>query len=183
MNRAAKALTARDPLISANAVRFLLMAGTSASTFLAGFRQRQDGEALSLWQTAPSSLVGRQARVHNGVGSFYSDAARGRIKLHYRTHRYSYDENTSYLGPNGYLIGTELCISDQRLPDTLITALPGRWLRDVIGYDSTPAFFASKFTTIVDAGMSDFPFPLNNDLQLILAVKWHRLSRVLPHLR
>lgn len=34
VNRAAKALTARDPLISANAVRCLLMAGTRASTFL-----------------------------------------------------------------------------------------------------------------------------------------------------
>lgn len=99
MNRAAKALTARDRLISANAVRFLQMAGTSASTFLAGFRQRQDGETLSLWQRAPRSLVARQARVHNGAGSFFSDADRGRVKLSYRTDRYSYDEDTMYLGP------------------------------------------------------------------------------------
>lgn len=73
-------------------------------------------------------------------------------------------------------------MSNQRLPDTLITALPGRSLRDVIGYDGTPAFFASKFTTIVDAEMSDFPFG-DDDLQLILAIKWHPLSLVLAHLR
>lgn len=78
-------------------------------------------------------------------------------------------------------IVTELTISNQRLPDTLITALPGRSLRDVIGYDGTPAFFASRFTTIVEAEMSDLPF--GEDLQLILAIKWHLLSRVLPHLR
>lgn len=118
MNGAAKALTARDPLISANAVRFLLMAGTSASTFLAGFRQRQDGEALSMWQTAPRSLVARQARVHNGVGSFFSDAERGRVKLRYRIDRYSYNEGTMYLGPNGFTIVTGLSIFRQCLPDT-----------------------------------------------------------------
>jgi hypothetical protein len=182
MNRAARALTARDPLISANAVRFLLMAGTSASTFLAGFRQRQDGEALSMWQTAPRSLVARQATIHNGAGKFFSDAVRGKIKLSYRTHRYSYDEDTIYLGPKGYSIVTELSISNQRLPDTVLTALPGRSLRAVVGYDDTPAFFASKFTTIVDAEMSDFPFG-GDELQLILGIKWHRLSRVLPRLR
>lgn len=182
MNRAAKALTARDPLISVNAVRFLLMAGTSASTFLAGFRQRQDGETLSLWQTAPRSLVARQATIHNGAGRFFSDAARGRVLLRYRTHKYSYDENTIYLGSKGYARVTELSISNQRLPDTLITALAGRSLHDVIGYEGTPAFFASKFTTIVDAEMSDFPFG-DDDLQLILTIKWHRLSLVLPHLR
>ncbi len=181
MNRAAKALTARDPLISANAVRFLLMAGTSASTFLAGFRQRQDGEALSMWQTAPRSLVARQARVHNGAGSFFSDADRGRVKLRYRTDRYSYNEGTMYLGPNGYTIVTELSLFRQCLPDTLITALPGRALREVIGYDNTPAFFASRYTTIVDAEMSDWPG--GDLLELILAIKWLPLSRVLPHLR
>ena len=180
MNRAAKALAARDPLISSNAVRFLLMAGTSASTFFAGFRQREDGETLSLWQTAPRSLVARQATVHNGAGRFFSDAARRKIKLSYRTHRYSYNEDIIYLGPSGYGIVTELSIMNQRLPDTLIAALPGRSLRDVIGYDGTPAFFASRFTTIVDAEMSDLP--LGDELQLILSIKWHPLSRVLPHL-
>ena len=182
MNRAAKALTSRDPLISANAVRFLLMAGTSASTFLAGFRQRQDGEALSMWQTAPRSLVARQARVHNGAGRFFSDAARGKIKLSYRTHRYSYDEDTIYLGPSGYDIVTELSIPNRRLPDTVMTSLPGRSLCDVVGYDGSPGFLASRFTTIVNAEMSDFPFG-DEKLQLILAIKWHPLSRVLPHLR
>ncbi|MEO9131298.1 MAG: hypothetical protein ABI240_08830 [Sphingomonas sp.] len=183
MNRAARTLTARDPLISANAVRFLMMAGTSASTFLAGFRPRQNGEKLYMRQTAPSTLVARQAAVHNGDGSFSSNADRGRITLSYGTHRYSYDEETMYLGPDGYSTGTELSIMDQRLPDTVITALSGRPLRDVIGYSSTPAFFASKFTTIVDAQMSDFPFSLSQDLELILAIKWHPLSRVLSHLR
>lgn len=181
MNRAAKALTARDPLISAHAVRFLLMAGTSASTFLAGFRQRQDGKLLYMWQSASGSLVARQARIHNGAGSFFSDAARGRLKLSYRTHGYSYNENTIVLGPNGYMIVTELSIAGQSLPETLLTALPGRLLRDVVGYHKIPAFFTSKYTTIIEAETSNFPS--SGSLDLFLAMKWHPLSRVLPHLR
>lgn len=180
MNRAAKALMARNPLISANAARFLITAGTSASTFLAGFRQRQDGEALSMWQSAPRSLVARQARIHKGTGSFFSDADRGQVKLSYMTDRYSYDEDNIHLGSNGYTRVTKLGIFRQSLPDTVIAALPGRTLRDVIGYDGTPAFFASRFTTIVDAEISDWPG--GDSLELILAVKWHPLSRVLPHL-
>ncbi len=181
MNRAANAITARDPLISAHAVRFLLMAGTSASTFLAGFRQRQDGETLHMWQTAPHSLVARQARVHNGVGSFFSDAARGKIKLSYRAHGYSYNENTIILGPNGYTIATELSIAGQSLPETLLTALPGRALRDVIGHHGTPAFFTSKCTTIVDVEKRNLQ--CGAAIDLFLALKWYPLSRVLPHLR
>lgn len=181
MNKAARALTSRDPLISAHAVRFLLMAGTSAATFLAGFRQRQDGEMMSLWQSKPSSLVARRARIHNGAGDFNSDAARGRIYLNYRTHQYDYSEDTILLGPTGYTMATELRVHDQRFPDTLITALPGRPIRRVIGFGGTPAFFASRYTTVVAAEMSDFPG--SDTLDLILAIRWHRLSRVLTHLR
>lgn len=180
MNRAAKALTARDPLISANAVRFLLMAGTKASTFLAGFRQCGDGEVMTLWQSRPHSLVARQVTIHHGAGRFVSDAARGRIKLTYRTHRYEYDENVIRAGSGGYSIVTQLTIGNQAIPDTLLTALPGRPLSDVIGYNSKPAFFASKFTTIIDAEKSVYPG--SDVLDLILGIKWHRLSRVLPHL-
>lgn len=50
----------------------------------------------------------------------------------------------------------------------------------MIGYNNTPAFFASKFTTIVHAEMSDFPG--SDTLDLILGIKWYCLSRVLPHL-
>ncbi|MGY2735021.1 hypothetical protein [Sphingomonas sp. UYP23] len=181
MNRAAKVLTARDPLISAHAVRFLLMAGTNTATFLAGFRQRHAGEALSLWQGKPRSSVARQAKVHDGAGNFNSDAARGRIYLNYRTDRYDYSEDTVHFGDDGYSIVTELSVYGQHLPDTLLAALPGRTLRSVIGYDRTPAFFASRYTTIVAAEMSDFPG--SHALDLILAVKWYPLSHMLSHLR
>lgn len=156
------------------------MAGTKASTFLAGFRKRGDGEVMTLWQTRPHPLVARQATVHNGAGRFFSDAARGRIKLSYRTRQYEYDENVIRAVSNGYSIVTELSIYNQRIPDTLLAALPGRPLREVIGYNSTPAFFASKFTTIVHAEMSDFPG--SDALDLILGIKWYRLSRALLHL-
>jgi len=181
VNRAAKALIARDPLISANAVRFLLMAGTSASTFLAGFRQRQNEEILSMGQLPTRSLVERQARVHNGIGIFFTYASRERIKLSYWTDRYHYIEDTKYFGPNGYTIATELSIFRQCIPDTLITALPGRALREVIGYDNNPAFFASRYSTIVAAEVRDWPD--GDSLVLTLPIKWYPLSRVLPHLR
>lgn len=181
MNPAAKALMKRDPLISAHAARFLVMAGTRASTFLAGFRQRQAGEALSMWRTARGSLIARQAKVHNGAGNFNSDAARRRIYLNYSTDRYDYSEDTVHFGTNGYSIVTQLSVYRQRLPDTLLTALPGRALRNLIGYEETPAFFASRYTTIVAAEMSDCPG--SHALDLILAGKWYRLSHVLSHLR
>lgn len=135
---------------------------------------------MTLWQSRPHSLVARQVTIHNGAGRFVSDAARGRIKLSYRTHRYEYDENVIRAVSGGYSIFTQLTIANQAIPDTLLTALPGRPLRDVIGYNSTPAFFASKVTTIIDAEMSVYPG--SNALDLILGIKWYRLSRVLPRL-
>lgn len=86
-----------------------------------------------------------------------------------------------HLGRNGYTIVTELSIFSQCLPDTVIAALPGRALRDVVGYYSYPIFFASRYTSIVKAEMSDWPG--GDSLELILAVKWHRPPLVLPHLR
>lgn len=47
------------------------------------------------------------------------------MKLSYRTHRCEYDENVIYARPDGYSIGTELSIHNQRVPDTLLTALGG----------------------------------------------------------
>lgn len=179
MIRAAGALTNHDPPISAHAVRVLLMAGAPA-TFLADFRQRPAGEALSLWPGAPGSLVARQAKIHNGAGNSNSNAARGRISLSYRTPRYDYRESTMQFGSNGYSISTKLSVYNQLLADTLLTALQGRVFRRVIGYNGTPTFFASRYTNIVAAKMSDFTGSVA--LDLVSSVKWHPLPCVLPDL-
>lgn len=174
MNRAARRMMARDPLISSAGLRFLLMANVSAKEFCAGFRMRTSGECLAL--STPSALrlpVARKATTHGGRGDFFSSRF-GRVMLTYHTNGFSYVEETVYDGPRLGMSDVRLTLWDQKLPDTVVAALPGRRLIDLLGINSGN-FFAAKSTRISRAAIMTYPG--SAALRLELDVEWYSAGR------
>lgn len=174
MNRAARRMMARDPLISSAGLRFLLMANVSAKECFAGFRMRASGECLALSTPAALRLpVARKTTTHGGRGDFFSSRF-GRVMLTYHTNRFSYVEETIYDGPRLGMPDVRLTLWDQKLPHTVVAALPGRRLIDLLGTNSG-IFFAAKSTRILGAGTMHYPGSVA--LRLELDVRWHPAYR------
>ncbi len=184
MTVAADRLLASNPLISAHAVRFLKMAGTSRSNFLAGIRSRRDSEVLSLgYSSSPKrTLVSRQSEIHHGVGSF-DTYGKNTFFLGYLSPGYHYSEFLEhYHSPQNAVSNRPLArlfLSNHQFPTTVLTALRGRRLAELIDFTEDRIFFGSKHTTIVSAEMHPDD---DETLELELAVAWYPLSRALSHL-
>lgn len=176
MNCAARRMITRDPLISSAGLRFLLMANVSAKEFCAGFRMRASGECLAL--STPSALrlpVARKAKPHGGRGDFFSSRF-GKVMLTYHTDRFSYVEETVYDGPRLGMPDVRLTFWDQKLRDTVVAALPGRRLVDLLGTNSGN-FFAARSTRISRAAIMTYLG--SAALRLELNVEWHSAGRAL----
>ena len=183
MTVAADRLLASNPLISAHAVRFLKMAGTSRSNFLAGIRSRRDSEVLSLGygSSRKRPLVSRQSEIHRGVGRF-DTYGKNTFFLVYLAPGYHYSEVLEHCySPQNAVSNRPLArlfLGNHKLPTTVLTALRGRRLVELIDFTKDRTFFGSKHTTIVSAEIN----PYDESLELELSVAWHPLSRALLHL-
>lgn len=172
MNRAAARMMARDPRISASGLRFLLMANVRAREFCAGFRMRTCGECLALSTPSAQRLpVARKSKIHGGRGDFFSTRY-GRIKLTYHTDRFSYVEDLVYDGPHRGAAEVRLTLWNEGLPDTIVTALPGHRLVELIGDGAV--FLAASATRIVRAEVASYPG--TTALRLGLEVPWYPAS-------
>lgn len=152
MNKAARTMLERDPLISLTTLRFFKLAGVSRAQFLAGFRER-----------TYNCGVEHEDRLNvSYLCAFTSD--------------FIFIES-DWLAPE--FEGAHhaiLTLDQQSIPETVLTAPVGRPLTDLIG-GGRQRFFLSRHTCILAAAaVSEDNGPA---LELVLGDKWMPLSRFL----
>jgi hypothetical protein len=93
--------------------------------------------------------------------------------LTYHTDRFSYVEDLVYDGPRRGAADVRLTLWDQILPHTVVAAMPGHRLADLIGDGGI--FLAAKATRIVRAEVAIYPG--TTALRLGLEASWYPASR------
>ncbi|RYY28395.1 MAG: hypothetical protein EOP62_04165 [Sphingomonadales bacterium] len=179
MNEATRDMLRRDPLISLTTLRFFKLAGVNPDQFLAGLRRRTWGARMDLradQKKAPkvAQLVascghGNGCGLNHYVGSNAS-------YLHSVTRDFNFSECHS---PEPEFKGTNLAnltLHGQQIPETVLTAVIGRPLTDLVGSDRKQ-FFLSRHTRILAA--TAIVEDRGSALKLVLGDKWMPLSRFL----
>ncbi|RUN78435.1 hypothetical protein EJC47_00735 [Sphingomonas sp. TF3] len=178
MNEAACNVVRCDPLISLTALRFFKLAGVNRDQFLAGFRQRIDGAQIDLQvRTAKAPKVARliAACGYDYVGGLRQDLASNVLQLSFATSDFRF---TECVWPSPEIEGTNhaiLTLYRQQIPETVLLALIGRPLTDLVG--GRKQFFLSRHTRIRAA--STFVEDGDPALELFLGDKWMPFSRFL----
>ena len=179
MNRAAREMLRRDPLISLTAFRFFKLAGVNPEQFLAGFRPRVDGARMNLdsGQNKPPKVAQLiDHRGHGGACGLQHLIRPGACHLYSITSDVIFSESDwevpDFEGTNHAI----LTLHRQRIPQTVLTALVGRPLTDLVDSDQG-RFFLSRHTCILAADI--VPEGRSTVVELVLGDKWMQLSRFL----
>lgn len=179
MNAAARLMIWRDPLISLTALRFFKLAGVSPDQFLAGFRRRADGARMDLdsGQNKPPKVAQLiDHRRHGGACGVHHLIRPHACYLYSITSDFIFSESDweapDFEGTNHAI----LTLHRQRIPQTVLTALVGRPLTDLVGSDQA-RFFLSRHTRILAADI--VPEGSSTAVELVLGDKWMPLSRFL----